>query len=107
MRIIILNNTLPGTYLVEIVLRTTVQGGRIRFDWRDENRGNGVIEIFPERNGEWEHVTGIFKSDTSLESIGLAGPTHLGGLGFYIPEIDSRYIDVKSIALFKLNEYEK
>lgn len=102
-----LNNTPSGIYLVKIVLRTTVQGGRIRFDWRDENQGNGIIEIFPERNGEWEQVTGVFKSDASLESIGLAGPTHLGSLGFYIPGVDSRYIDVKSIVLFKLNENEK
>lgn len=97
-----LENTPSGVYIVKIVLRTTAQGSRIRFDWKDEKQANGVIEIFPERDGDWETVTGIFKSSAPIQSIGLAGPTHLGKLGFYNEEVNSGYIDVKTIELFKI-----
>jgi arylsulfatase A-like enzyme len=95
-----INNAGEGTFLVKIKLKITVPGGRIRFDWAEEERGNGVIELFPERNGEWEEFTGIFKTRSALRSIGLAGPTHLGALGFYNSNIDPNYMDVKSIELY-------
>jgi hypothetical protein len=89
-----------GTYMVKIKLKISVPGGRIRFDWSEEKRGNGVIELFPERNGDWETFTGIFRTQSSLQSIGIAGPTHLGALGFYDPKTDSRHMDVELIELF-------
>src|SRR5690606_35577054 len=89
-----------GTYMVKIKLKISVPGGRIRFDWSEEKRGNGVIELFPERNGDWETFTGIFRTQSSLQSIGIAGATHLGALGFYDPKTDSRHMDVESIELF-------
>jgi hypothetical protein len=95
-----LNNGRKGTFLVKIRLRITVPGGRIRFHWSEEKPENAVIELFPERNGDWEEFTGIFRTQSSLQSIGLAGPTHLGKLGFYKHGTDSRYMDVESIELF-------
>lgn len=95
-----LKNSGAATYLVKINLKILVPGSRIRFDWTEEKRGNGVIEIFPERNGEWEEFTGIFKTNSALQTISLAGPTHLGALGFYNPETDTKHMDVKSIELF-------
>jgi arylsulfatase A-like enzyme len=97
-----LNNASGGTFLVKIKLKITVPGGRIRFDWAEEEGGNGVIELFPERNGEWEEFTGIFKTRSALRSIGLAGPTHLGALGFYNSNTDPNYMDVKSIELYTI-----
>jgi arylsulfatase A-like enzyme len=96
-----LDDTLKGIFMVKIKIRASV-GGRIRFVWSDEKKNNGVIEFFPERNGEWEELSGIFRTTSTLNSIGLAGPTHILKLGMYEPGVHVKYIDVENIKLFSL-----
>jgi hypothetical protein len=53
-----------------------------------------VLDFYP--------TTGIFQTKGEVDTLILAGPTHLKEIGFYDPAVHTDYYEVSDIALFKL-----
>jgi len=87
-----------GIYFVQAELRVATSG-RVRLAWKGPEGKTGNIEFFPQRDGEWHTLTGTFQSDSPLQEIRLAAPTHLRETGHYDPETQPDYIEVRKIKL--------
>jgi arylsulfatase A len=90
-----------GRYAVQVRLRVPTSG-RIRFSCGGRKAGADVVEFNPRRDGEWHTLTGIFQTKGEVDTLTLAGPTHLKEIGFYDPAVHTDYYEVSDIALFKL-----
>lgn len=90
-----------GKYAVRVRLRVPTSG-RIRFNCAGSEAGADVVEFNPPRDGEWHTLTGVFQTHGEVDTLTLAGPTHLKTTGLYDPAVHTDYIEVSDIALFKL-----
>lgn len=86
----------PGKYAVQVELRVPTCG-RIRFSWA--SRGE-VVEFFPQRDGQWHTLTGVFEAREPIRGLSFAAPTHLQVTGHYDPATQPDWIEVRSIRLF-------
>lgn len=91
-----------GSYVVQMDLRVATSG-RIRFSWKGSDGKPGIVEFFPQRDGEWHTYTAVFQSDLPLAELRLAGPTHLRETGHYDPATQPDYIEVRKIELMTFN----
>ncbi len=89
-----------GKYAVQIKLRVPTSG-RVRFSWKGKSAAGEVIEFFPSRDGKWQTLNGVFEARSPIEEFRLAGPTHLKESGFYDPAVDTDYLEVAEIVIFK------
>ena len=90
-----------GHYAVQAELRVET-GGQIRFHWQGNQKDKGDIDFYPQRDGKWHTLTGVFEPKEPLSAIRLAAPAHLNDTGSYDPETQPDYIEVRSIKLFEL-----
>jgi arylsulfatase A len=86
-----------GRYVVQLELKVPTSG-RIRFIWGERD----VVEFFPQRDGEWHTLTGLFEAKEPISELQLAAPTHLNTTGHYDPATQPEWIEVRSIKLFSL-----
>ena len=92
-----------GRYAIQFELCVET-GGRLRVGWSGKGKDNGVIELYPQRDGEWHMLTGVFETKAPLESIRFAAPTHLVETGLYDPAQDPDYIEVRCARLLRLEK---
>ncbi|MEA2067676.1 MAG: sulfatase [Verrucomicrobiota bacterium] len=92
-----------GCYAIQLELRVPTSG-RIRFSWKGD-KDKGVVEFFPQRDGEWHTLTGLFEAKEPLAALRLAAPTHLETTGHYDPETQPDYIEVRSVRLISLGGF--
>jgi len=88
----------PGRYAVRLELRVPTSG-RVRLAWRGGG-DKGTIEFFPERDGEWHTLVGVFEARAPIEAFRFAAPTHLRVTGHYDPKAQPDFIEARSIELW-------
>ena len=91
----------PGKYAVQVRVRVPVSG-RALFGWGTSLHGADVVEFEPPRDAEWHTLTGVFQTKGKAVSLSFAGPFHLTRIGFHDPAVDTDYIEVSDIAIFRM-----
>lgn len=90
-----------GKYAVKLRLRVPTSG-RVRFHWNGEKDEKGVLEFFPNRDGKWHTLAGLFQTPSPLKELRLAAPTHLEETGHYDPAIHTDNIEISDIELLSI-----